>query len=85
MEKLNLTQQKHTFTNKKKCTTTRNKHKKLKSGLVVSYDIWPENGEGLSWFRCFINLSLTYLLTPLTHLFTAPGYTPDRIMEPGKT
>jgi len=26
MEKLNLTQQKHTFTNEKKCTTTQNKH-----------------------------------------------------------
>ena len=26
MEKLNLTQQKHTFTNQKKCTTTQNKH-----------------------------------------------------------
>jgi len=27
MEKLNLTQQKHTFTNQKKCTTAQNKHK----------------------------------------------------------
>jgi len=27
MQKLNLTQQKHTFTNQKKCTTTQNKHK----------------------------------------------------------
>jgi len=27
MEKLNLTQQKHTFTNQKKCTTTQNRHK----------------------------------------------------------
>jgi len=26
MEKLNLTQEKHTFTNQKKCTTTQNKH-----------------------------------------------------------
>jgi len=26
MKKLNLTQQKHTFTNEKKCTTTQNKH-----------------------------------------------------------
>jgi len=32
MEKLNLTQPKHTFTNQKKCTTTQNKHKKLKPG-----------------------------------------------------
>ena len=30
MEEQNLTQQKHTFTNQKKCTTKRNKHKKLK-------------------------------------------------------
>jgi len=28
VEKLNLTQQKHTFTNQKKCTTTQDKHKK---------------------------------------------------------
>jgi len=27
-KKLNLTQQKHAFTNQKKCTTTQNKHKK---------------------------------------------------------
>jgi len=27
MEKLNLTQQKHIFTNQKQCTTTQNKHK----------------------------------------------------------
>jgi len=26
-KKLNLTQQKHAFTNRKKCTTTQNKHK----------------------------------------------------------
>ena len=35
--------------------------KKLKPGLVTSYDIRPGNGEGLFWFRRFINLSLTYL------------------------
>jgi len=28
MEKLNLTQQKHTFTNQKKCTKTQKKYKK---------------------------------------------------------
>jgi len=27
MENQNLTQQKHTFTNEKKCATTQNKHK----------------------------------------------------------
>jgi len=63
-EKLNLTQQKHTFTNPKKCSTTQNKNKKkLKPGLVASYDIWPGTGESLFWFWHFINLSLTYLLT----------------------
>jgi len=39
MEKQNLTQQKHTFTNQKKRTATQYKHKKLKPGLVTSYDI----------------------------------------------
>jgi len=39
MEKQNLTQQKHTFANQKKCITTQNKHKKLKPGLVSSYYI----------------------------------------------
>jgi len=66
MGKQNLTQQKNTFTNQKKCitiTTTKNKHKKLKPGLVATYDIWPGNEVGLFWFRHFINLSLTYLLT----------------------
>jgi len=41
-KKLNLTQQKHAFANQKKCTTTHNKHKKLKPGLVAFYDIRPE-------------------------------------------
>jgi len=35
MEKQNLTQQKHTFTDQKECTTTQNEHKKLKPGLVT--------------------------------------------------
>jgi len=46
-KKLNLTQQKHTFTNQKKCTTTQNKHTKLKPGLVASYNIRPGNKVGL--------------------------------------
>jgi len=51
MEKLNLTQQKHTFTIQKKCTTTQNKHnKKLKPGLVTSYDIQPGNAEAYFGF-----------------------------------
>jgi len=43
MEKQNLTQQNHAFTNQKKCTITQNKHKKLKPGLVTFYDIRPGN------------------------------------------
>jgi len=34
MEKQNLTQQKLAFTNQKKCTTTQNKHKKLKPPMT---------------------------------------------------
>jgi len=34
-KKLNLTQQKHAFTNEKKCTTTQYKTQKLKLGLVT--------------------------------------------------
>jgi len=46
-KKLNLTQQMHAFTNQKKCTATRNKHKKLKPGLVVFYDVRPRSGVGI--------------------------------------
>jgi len=46
--------------------------KKLKPGLVASYDLRPGNGEGLFWFRYFIGLSLTYLDT---YPLTAPGPT----------
>ena len=68
IEKQNLTQQKHALTNQNKCTTTQNKHKKLKPGLVASYNIWPGNAEGLFWFWHFINKFVTYLLRhPLTH------------------
>jgi len=65
MEKVNLTELKHTLTNQKKRTTTQNKHKKLQPNLVTSYDIQPWNGDSLVWFRRFINLSLTYLLKHL--------------------
>ena len=44
---LNLTPQKHAFANQKKCTTTQNKQRKLKPGLVTFYGIWPVNGTGL--------------------------------------
>jgi len=57
MENQNLTQQKHTFTNQKKCTT-QNKHKKQKPGLVASYDIRPGNRE-----EPILTYLDTYLLT----------------------
>jgi len=60
MEKLNLTQQKHIFTNQKKCTTTQNKHKKTTARFSRLHPDW--NDEGLFRCRRFINLSLTYLL-----------------------
>jgi len=50
MERQNLTQQKHAFTNQNKCTPTQNMHKKLKVGSVASYDIRPGNGECLFLF-----------------------------------
>jgi len=46
-KKLNLSQHKHAFANQKKYTTTRNKQKKLKPGLVAFYDVPPGNGAGL--------------------------------------
>jgi len=50
--------------------------KKLKPGLVANYDIQPGKGETLFLFRCFINLSVTYLLI---HLPTySPGDPPTR-------
>jgi len=78
MEKLNLTQQKHIFTNQKKYRTTQNK-KKLKSALVTSYDIRPGNGEGLLWFRRFIKC---HLFTYLRHL---PTYLQDPQRQPFQT
>jgi len=54
-------QQKHAFNNQNKCTTTQNKHKTLKQGLVASYDIWPGNGESLFWFQRLLRHLHTYL------------------------
>jgi len=47
-------------------------YKKLKPGLVASYDIQPEIAEGLFWFWHFINLSLVYLLRDLP-ITDSPG------------
>jgi len=48
--------------------------KKLKPGLVASYDFRPGNGEGLSlfWFQHFINSLLNYLLWHLP-TYLRPG------------
>jgi len=59
--------------------SSRSLTKKLQPGLVAYYDIWPGNGEGLFWFRRFINLSLTYLLR---HLFTCAAADPHRANMP---
>jgi len=64
MEKTKPNTTKARIPNQYKCTTTENK-KKLKPGLVASYDTRPGNGEGLFLFRRFTNLSLTYLLRHL--------------------
>ena len=70
--KLNLTQQKHTFTNQKKCTTTQNKHRKTKARF--SRLLW--HPAPWKWRRPILVLALhkfvTYLLTyldtnPLTY------------------
>jgi len=44
-------------------SATKGGHKKLKPGLVASYDIRPGNRKDLFWFWRFINLSLMYLDT----------------------
>ena len=83
IEKQNPTQQKHIFTNQKKCTTSQNKYKKLKPGLVTSYDIWPGNGEGLFWFWHFINLSLTYSLRHSLTYSPGPTQSPPNCTQVG--
>jgi len=40
---LNLTQQKHAFTNQKKCITTQTEHKTLKPGLVAIHSTKIKN------------------------------------------
>ena len=74
MEKLNLTQQNHTFSNQKKCTTTQNKHKKTKPRFsrLLGHPVWKQKGPILvsALHKC-----VTYLLRHFTHLLTAPGPT----------
>jgi len=73
MEKLNLTQQKHTFTNKKKCTTTQNKHKKTKVRFsrLLWHLAWKRRGPILvSVLHKFVTYLLTYTTYPLIY---SPG------------
>jgi len=70
------TQQKQTWIHNKIYYNIKLTPKKIKPGLVTSYNIRTGNGEDLFWFWRFINLSLTYLLRHLpTYLLTAPGPT----------
>ena len=62
MEKQNRSQQKHTFTNQKKCTTAQNKHKKTKARLshLRRHLAWKQ-----TWLILVLGLQkfVTYLLT----------------------
>jgi len=74
MEKLNLTQQKHTFTKQKKCTTTQNKHKKTKAkfSCLLWHPAWKQRGPILV---SALQKSVIYLLRHLPILLSAPGPT----------
>jgi len=68
MEKLNLTQQQHAFTNQKKCTYYNTK--KLKPGLVASYDITSglEMEKAYSYFGASSHMGQHDLLKSVTNL-----------------
>jgi len=71
MEKLNITQQKHAFTNQNKCTTTQNKHKKktnARFSRLLRHMAWKRRGPILI---LALHKFATYLDTyPLTY---SPG------------
>jgi len=62
MEKQNLTQQKHAFTNQNKCTTAQNKRKKTKARFshLLQHPAWKQRGPILV---SALNKFDTYLLT----------------------
>jgi len=62
MEKLDLTQQKHAFTNQKKCSKTQNKHKKTKARFtrLQRHKAWKHKGPIIV---SAIYKFVTYLLT----------------------
>jgi len=69
MEKLNITQQKHTFTKENKCTTTQNKQKsKARFIRLLRHLAWKRRGPiPIS----VLHKSVTYLLTQtFIHLLT---------------
>jgi len=72
MEKQNLTQQKHTFTNQNKCTTTQNKHKtKASFSGLLRHPAWKRRLPililALHKFVTYLLRHLPTYLEPLTH------------------
>ena len=83
MEKQNLSQQKHTFTNQKKCTTTQNKHKKKKpqdENIMSPSAMQGSHKKTKARFRCLLRhparkcsgpiLVLRFINLSLTYLLT---------------
>jgi len=85
MEKLNLTQEKHTFANQKKCTTTKNKQKtKARFSRLLLHLAWKRRGPILvSALHKFVTHLLTQILTHLLSL-TALGPTRGVCTNGGK-
>jgi len=77
-KKLNTTQQKHTFTNQKKCTTKQNKQKKTKARFsrLLRRPAWKPRGPALHKF-------VTYLLETLYSLtYSLEIHTERMVKEP---
>ena len=71
-EKLNLTHQKHTFINQKKCTTTQTQKTKARFSRLLQPLAWKQRGP---IFILALHKFVTYLLTEtLTHLLTVPEH-----------
>jgi len=73
-EKQNLTQQKHTFINQKKCITTQNKHKKTiaRFSWLLWHPAWEWTGPtmvlALHKFATYLLRHLPTYLQPRTHM-----------------
>jgi len=82
-KKLNLTQQKHTFTNQNKCTTTQNTHKtKARFSCLLRHLAWKQRGPILGLALQKFSTYLLNLLKTLTHLLNAPD--PHRACDSAK-